>query len=149
MTTIAQMPLRELFFAEGIDPQRGDPEFLDERYALPTISWITGPFSKYLFKACVKEFGSGYQPEESDCDDYAALAVQCAKRSHRRTVGRPKDVSLAFGLFSYLQSEDSAHMLNFAVVAYPSLRLVFYEPQRQQIVNLTRREREKWLRLTI
>ena len=111
----------------------------DSKYAVPSLSWVKGAFSKDWrdFVGMLKV--ADYAPSANDCDDFARLAATLAQVCHHRTKGHPTDTGLAFGEIWY-QSPQGLHAINVFVFG-KDLELGFYEPQAFKVVSLTEEEK--------
>ena len=112
----------------------------DSKYAVPSLSWVKGAFTKDWrdFIGMLKV--ADYAPSANDCDDFARLAATLAQVCHHRTKGHPEDTGLAFGECWY-QSKEGLHAANAFMYGQP-LKLGFYEPQAFKVVTLTDKEKQ-------
>ena len=111
----------------------------DSKYAVPSLSWVKGAFTKDWrdFIGMLKV--ADYAPSANDCDDFARLCATLAQICHHRTKGHPTDTGLAFGEIWY-QSPQGLHAINVFVFG-KDLELGFYEPQAFKVVSLTEEEK--------
>mgnify|MGYP003609274968 FL=1 len=112
----------------------------DTNYAIPSLHWIKGAFTKDWkdFLGMLKV--ADYSPSANDCDDFARLCATLAQICHHRTKGHPEDTGLAFCEVWY-QSPQGLHAANaFLYGQTPSLG--FYEPQACKVVTLTDKEKQ-------
>ncbi len=135
MKTIDTWELNSIFIEDDINPNIVTG---DSNYAVPTLSWVKGAFSKDWrdFVGMLKV--ADYAPSANDCDDFARLAATLAQVCHHRTKGHPTDTGLAFGEIWY-QSPQGLHAINVFVFG-KDLELGFYEPQACKVVTLTEQE---------
>tara|TARA_R110000868_G_scaffold117108_3_gene311137 strand:- start:1405 stop:1845 length:441 start_codon:yes stop_codon:yes gene_type:complete len=117
----------------------------DGSYAMPTLQWVTGPFSDALRKLQYEFKVSGWTREDNDCDDFARLSAAFAQVLHHNTPDRPEGTALAVGELWYLQDAGGGHAINFAVCGPDKTDVLFYEPQRVALVQLTESERARTL----
>jgi hypothetical protein len=108
----------------------------DTEYAIPTVEWIEKYYTPQL-----KQFLFDYQLNspssiENDCDKYAQYGLTIGHVMHHHA-NKPKNTALTIGEFMYIDS-IVAHVINFfiAIDKDNQIKLVFYEPQTQQIILL-------------
>lgn len=144
MTTLSANQLesfmREQCFAQQIF-------IADKLYALPDLNWLRTEFPLALRRFYRQMLFNGWQPEQSDCDDFARGAAFFASVLHNKMEVVPA-CALAFGEFWYARAEDNQdHAINCAIVnVYDVLHLIAFEPQRalagaDPIIQLTPQER--------
>lgn len=116
--------------------------FADEKYSLPSESWIANEYSQALNSFLTSFKTSDYILEENDCDNFASMSFSFAQILHHNTPQKTAKTSLAFGEFWYIRKEGGGHAINVFAVwdGENKYRIVFYEPQLQKIVQLTREE---------
>ncbi len=108
----------------------------DEDYVIPTLDWVNGEFSKqfkqFLFNYNIRQFQDG----KNECDKFSLHARSVANILNRHNP-QSGNSGIAVGEV-YLINGGGGHAMNFAIVADrdKKLRLVFYEPQAAQIVNV-------------
>jgi len=110
---------------------------VDNEYAVPTVDWIKSNYTEHL-----KQFLFDYQlsrPSEgdNDCDKFAQYGITVGHIMHHHTANKPKGSSLAVGEFIYMEGLE-VHDINFfvAIDKDDQLKLVFYEPQLQSIIEI-------------
>lgn len=113
-------------------------ELADDNYSLPTRDWIALEFSTCL-KMLLDDLAFKWEPDRSDCDDFARLAAAYCCLLHSNTGA---DSGLAFGEFWFTRRDGQGHAINVFVTREidGSLALNFFEPQTQQIIELTKEE---------
>jgi hypothetical protein len=128
---------------------QGYPLFADDSYECPSEGWVAETFARDFarFKQSVAGniAGLAYNPEAFDCDDFARLAASYAGLLHRASRGIQDKTALAFGEFWFdSNTTKGGHAINIAVVAGPDQRpkLLFFEPQTCEILNLSQSEVE-------
>lgn len=104
--------------------------------------WVTGEFSKkyreFLFNQGVLNW---YEEGQFNCEDYSLGASFYARVLNRLSDDRIKGISIAVGIIYYVPDMDvnnPRHSINFMILEDESI--VFYEPQYQQIVKLSKNE---------
>jgi hypothetical protein len=115
----------------------------DARYAVMAESFITGrKLAKKLKEDRAAWKADVYAEGENDCDDFAFSTWEYIKGMHRMTPNRPTGTSPAWGVFLYIPiGKDKGHAISFAIAGVPhNLQVVFYEPQIQNVIQLTRKE---------
>lgn len=113
---------------------------VDSSYVFPTLEWVEGPFSDGLSKF-LADWVEHYRSERADCDDFADAAAFYARGAHRLDGEAKEATALAFGEFYYRPDSGGAHAINcFFTKVGDALELMFYEPQTQQVVNLSQTE---------
>jgi len=115
----------------------------DSQYALPTMQWVTGPFSDALRKLQYEFKVNRWTREDNDCDDFARLSAAFAQVLHSNTPDHPEGTALAIGEIWYVQDTGGAHAINFAVCGPEHTDVIFYEPQRCATVLLSEQERAR------
>lgn len=122
---------------------------MDDEYYQPSRDFLTGEFSQALHVNLEMQKLLEYQEQANDCDDFAVEAWAQMRRMHSRTVRKLslEPHGIAFGIVIYTPAwgEGGAHMINWAMLG---AQIVFYEPQRQKIVELTREEIETTRNMT-
>ena len=115
----------------------------DSEYALPTMQWVTGPFSDALRKLQYEFKVNRWTREDNDCDDFARLSAAFAQVLHSNTPDHPEGTALAIGEMWYVQDSGGGHAINFAVCGPDHTDVLFYEPQRVALVQLSEAERDR------
>lgn len=118
-------------------------KYLDDMdYVLPTEEWVKKEFTKTL-----DQFLFDYNLEtpidqSRDCDDYAAFGVNIAHALNKKT-----EAGVAVGEFGYFSGGFIPHVINVIVVADKNQKpkVLFYEPQTREIIQLTPEEKETCL----
>lgn len=115
---------------------------LDKIYSIPTKTWIekdfSESFSKFTFDLGIKD---KFLAESLDCDDIAQGAAFWGKYLHWKEIKEKR--GLAFGEFHYNSSSVGPHAINIVIVSDAGkISVVFYEPQRRILVELTDKERD-------
>lgn len=131
--------------AHGIDQEKVN--IRDGAFVFPNGDWLFGTFAAGFAEARASFLPAGYEPEVSDCDDFAELAVVYSHLLHRLSVRKNAALSgkaIAFGSFDYFLGGDyfkGAHAINVAIVAPNGApELVFFEPQSGKRVDLSKEE---------
>lgn len=108
----------------------------DAAYKLPELRWLKGAYSTALRSHLITLGMDGFQDEANDCDDYCVAAYHLMSRANAKQHVR---AAIAFGFLRYLDRRPAVgwHWINFAVV---KSGVVFYEPQRQEVVTLNAKE---------
>lgn len=103
----------------------------DNFLSVPPRNWINDIFiPKYKnFKSEISAFGN---IREQECDDYTRGAA---------FLGQLIQKNLAIGEFWFFNKSGQLHALNFIFVNDNGLKLIFFEPQEDKIVNLTDEEK--------
>jgi len=134
--------------AIGINPDYYKGVVADGHYALPTEEWVRTSFSS-SFKTFKDSIIKGpWVSEENDCDDFARAAAFFAQLLHHNTQNKLSNTGLAIGEFWYTMRDRKeglaigAHAINFILVRDKSenIRVLFFEPQISQVVELTDKE---------
>ena len=121
--------------------------FTDIWYDCPTDAWLEETFALDLRPTLDAEglrFNDG--SESNDCDDFAFVAWDCARKLHRLT--RQRNNGFAVGVFGYNREIDMVpHAINVGIVCdgfradgWPQLRAVFFAPEELRVVKLTLQE---------
>lgn len=110
----------------------------DVLYALPSENWIKHEYSSALYTFLTSFKSSQWTSEENDCDNFASMAFSFSQILHHNTSNKLEKSSLAFGEFWYIQKNGGIHAIN--VIIYwadeNQYKLLFYEPQKQQVITL-------------
>lgn len=117
--------------------------FADDKYALPSESWLINDYSTALYDFLLSFKSSKYVDSENDCDNYSTLAFSFAQVLHHNTPQKIKKTALAVGEFWYASlARGGVHAINVVMVWDNQIgyKLIFYEPQTQQVVELTKAE---------
>lgn len=143
MRIITRQKLRDALEAHGIMPMEGSLIW-DERYVLPELSWLCGPYAEALRGFYSALAIGAWLPEMWDCDNFARLDQVFASILHRRTPGAP-EAELLFGSFAFIRDRDEmGHAVNFTLAPIAPgadiLAPVFFEPQTQALLSLSRKE---------
>ena len=140
MTLVTQPEITQLI--KGLcDDVDSVPDYLIEgnNYQLPTTEWVLGNYSQDLRWQLQKLGMNQYVPEVNCCRQYAHFAMFVAARcqlSAARNEAIPHP--LAFGFVALIAQNGGGHAINCFVTRendQPALK--FYEPQTQQLVELT------------
>jgi len=114
----------------------------DSKYNLPSRSWVFNEFATSL-KSVLSYFKTSvWMNENNDCDNFAICAAWLAQTLHSNT-NKFSGTGLAIGEFFY-KSEllKGLHAINFAIIKEDGeLKLVFFEPQTGEELNLSMEER--------
>jgi hypothetical protein len=135
--------LRDILFDFGIDTNSAAVVLADVNYALPTQAWPGGEFSTRFKFVMVDHFLGPFESEVTDCDDFVEACSFYAHYCYRRTEGRPLLTQLAVAQFYFTRRDGEKHAINMFVCWDPSITSyvpVFYEPQTQRIIKLTKEE---------
>ena len=110
----------------------------DQQYAIPTIKWIEKDFSSELKKFLFKYQVTSATDTSNDCDDFTQYAITVGHIMFRHASKRPAESALAIGAFQYYPDGGGGHSLNFFIATddYGVIKVVLYEPQTQQIIQL-------------
>jgi hypothetical protein len=109
----------------------------DISYAIPTEEWIEDQYTPYLKSFILKNKLVWSKDSENDCDKYSQYGVTVGHIMHYKAKGKPKETALSIGEFMYMPTA-TGHALNFFIATDKNkkLKLVFYEPQLQRIIEL-------------
>jgi len=118
-------------------------EFSGEIYSIPDIKWInekyTPFFSDFLFKYNITK----YKDFSNDCTKFVSYGLTCGYILFNKEGNAPVDTSLAIGEYSYIHWSMVIHsIIIFAVNDNGQIKLVFYEPQYQKIIELDKEQIE-------
>jgi hypothetical protein len=115
----------------------------DSIYSLPSENWIRNTFSSSYYNFLYSIKSNGYMSEENDCDKFAVLAYSYAHILHHNTTNKISKTGLTFGEFWYVSDRVGGHAINVIIVRNNNTnKVLFYEPQTQQIVNLSTTEKD-------
>lgn len=141
MTPVSSITFERTLFDLGVN--YGVATVADLSWRLPSEVWIGGALAVKARAYLLRKGLLPYAPESNDCDDYADEVKRLAKRMHAWTIRKglaPSGTALAFGSFWY-QSPGGPHAINAALCRESAqFKLVFFEPQTQRIISLTRKE---------
>ena len=116
----------------------------DSLYSLPTENWIKTEFSTTL-SLFLKSFKSSeWVTEENDCDNFSSMSYSFAQILHHNTKNKINNTGLCFGEFWYTKDINKVkHAIN-VIIVYENDRykVLFFEPQTQSIVELSKTEKE-------
>ena len=125
------------FIVETNHVNAGDCTMMvDNSYAVPTIEWIkkdyTPIFKQFLFDNQLNSYEGG----KNECDKFSYYGVTVGHMMHFHS-NSPANTGLSIGEFTYMVTL-TPHDIMFFVATDESgkLKLVFYEPQAQQIFEL-------------
>lgn len=136
---ISATALRNHFFSLGIDIGRVPVILADESYLLPSYHWLSNTFPAVL-RDYKNRIAVIYARNTNDCDDYARIAAALAQYLNFQTGA---EAALAFGEFWYIRNDGQGHSINCAVVFdNDDFRLLFFEPQNERLITLSRKEIE-------
>lgn len=115
----------------------------DAEYQHPTEAWVKGAFWGGLrpFLTAI----SDYWLEVWDCDNFAQAAALYASILHAKSKRRREGTALLFGEFWYDRDSGGGHAINFTIVYDGAYRLIFFEPQTGEIVQISESERASCL----
>lgn len=137
-TLLTSDELRQVIFEAGIAAP--DVLIADAEYALPTLDYVRGEFAA----ACQIRLNATvgpYEPEDSDCDDFADVAACFMRECHRKTLDKPRETAIAFAEFWYTRDDGAGHAINAFVANVKGQTAIYYfEPQLCQVVNLSKAE---------
>lgn len=116
----------------------------DEITVLPTENWIRGEFTRGL-----SEFQKHFQiarwhERANDCDKFSSATKFYAQWLNFKSTNRSEKASLAVGeLYFYVNGSNKAHAINFFITLDKNkkLKLIFYEPQKKIVMNLSEIEK--------
>jgi hypothetical protein len=117
--------------------------FADDVYALPSEHWLANEYSESLYRFLTSFKSATYVATENDCDNFSTLAFAFAQILHHNTPQKNKKTALAVGEIWYASlARGGVHAINVAMVwdDQTGYKIIFYEPQTQQIVQLTQAE---------
>lgn len=112
----------------------------DTVYMLPSEKWFREKFPNILWNFQKDMKATFWVAEENDCDNFAKLAAGFAQVLHHNTKEKIPKTSVAIGEFHYYsESLKTMHAINFALVRGEDKKpkILFLEPQRCKIINLT------------
>ena len=117
-------------------------DVLDYSYKIPTKQWINEKFTPFYSDFLFKYSLNTYYEDKNNCNKYTQYALTCGhilfKNEKDSTSG-----ALAIGQFRYFKGLDRHSIIFFIVNDNGENKLLFYEPQIQQLITLT----EEQLRL--
>ncbi len=124
-----------------IAPQSG-ALVVNRQYALPDKTYIV-----YYFKNAVLDWflkiNPNYQAEGFDCDAFSRETACLAQRLYSKSTTRIPNTAIAIGEFYYSPRTGPNHAINFAITKENNnLKIVFFEPQNWQIIQLSKSEIE-------
>jgi hypothetical protein len=138
--------IHDLTYAEGIPPQV--VWFKDGYYECPDYGWLQDVFAEGLEQFRKTQGISQYVPGGNDCDDFSLDTEFYARLTFRKS--KPdSQATFACGLFSYRQASGGLHMINVFVCDRDAPRLVYYEPQADRIVQLSKSEIQSCIRFSM
>lgn len=142
---VSSIELNKLILSNNISLQ--NIFYSDLNYALPTKEWVDTKFSLALFEFLTSFKSSEWMSEENDCDNFSSMSFSFAQILHHNTGYKLKNTSLAFGEFYYTKEESGeGHAINiFVVFTNNQYNILFYEPQLQKIITLSRLEKNNCL----
>lgn len=116
--------------------------FADSRYAMASEDWIINGYSKALNEFLYSFKSNQWINEENDCDNFASMAFSFAQILHHNTINKLQKTALAMGEFWYIKKEGGGHAINVFIVWQndENYKVIFYEPQWQKIIELTKEE---------
>jgi len=117
-----------------------------DTYALPDTEWIEQVFTPYYRKFIFKNNLTFYEENANDCSQYTLYALTCANLLFYNHA-HPKETSLAVGTFSYVKGFKRHVIVAFVARDNNTTKLLFYEPQQMQLIDLEQPER--WMCLEI
>lgn len=82
--------------------------------------------------------GLPYRQGINDCDDYTLAGVVLARRAYYEIYRDFRPVSILFGEFHYIRRDGVNHAINCFIT--PQRTLLFFEPQSNSLVSLTKEE---------
>lgn len=117
--------------------------FADDVYALPSEHWLASEYSEALYRFLTSFKSATYVATENDCDNFSTMAFAFAQILHHNTPQKTHKTALAFGEIWYPSlARGGVHAINVVMVwdDKTGYKLLFYEPQTQQLVELTKAE---------
>ena len=116
--------------------------FADSRYAMASEDWIINGYSKALSEFLTSFKSNEWINEENDCDNFASMAFSFSQILHHNTLNKLQKTALAMGEFWYIRKEGGGHAINVFIVWQndDNYKVIFYEPQWQKVVELTKEE---------
>lgn len=115
---------------------------LDSKYSIPTKEWVLNT-SKNISYQIDKMLGV-WTTESRDCDDFALTTMSLMRLFHSK--GNPT-TSLPIAYFQYTKQNQGLHAINLAFV--DDKKIIFFEPQTGDLLNLTIKEIKSCSRLLI
>lgn len=114
----------------------------DQTYALPSENWIKTEYSSALYSFLTSFKSSQWTSEENDCDNFASMSYSFSQILHHNTPSKLEKSSLAFGEFWYITKNGGGHAINVLITwaGENQYKVLFYEPQLQQIIALDKDE---------
>ena len=109
---------------------------VDNSYAVPTVDWIKESYTPILKQFLFDNQLDLYQSGKNECDKFSYYGVTVGHMMHFHSKS-PSNTGLSIGELTYTVSL-TPHDIMFFVATDKSdkLKLVFYEPQTQQILDL-------------
>lgn len=121
----------------------------DDVYVLPDYAWIGSTFAVSL-RQLITSLGFVYESGAENCKSFVRLSAGYAQMLHARMIATgaaTPDTTLAFGEFWYIKDTGEGHAVNIFV--YDDNKIAFFEPQTQQIVDLSESEQYDCVMLRI
>jgi hypothetical protein len=106
-------------------------------YAVPTTKWVNDVFTPRLYDYLRANGELTYQLELNDCVKYSAHGVSVAYSAYAADPGHDAGLTLAVGRFTYVPGAKAHVLLFFIVNDGGGNRMLFYEPQTRQEVELS------------
>lgn len=142
MKTVTAEKIFNLLLDAGIT---SNPYFFDENYIAPAKDWVLFEYSDAL-RIYLSQL-PGYKKERNDCDNFAGRAVTLAKDCLAVSTEIEGENDLAVGPAVYMDTQSTLdvagvkHALQVWIVENKGvLEVLFYEPQTQKAVKLSREQ---------
>lgn len=110
----------------------------DSDYLVLDKGWVANSFSQSFSNFLVSIKQNIYISESNDCDDFSEYAYAYIRYlQHNKTYN--KNFSVCFGKVYYLTDAGIGHAVNFFISS--DGEVLFYEPQKYQIIELSKKEK--------
>jgi len=115
---------------------------LDVKYSVPTSKWILD--TSFSLSNQIKSILGDWKEESRDCDDFAmsTMALMRLFHSYNNT-----STALPVAYFQFFKEGMGWHAINLAFV--DDKKIIFFEPQTGQLLNLTKNEIKSCSRVLI
>lgn len=109
-----------------------------ETYALPTREWVDNKFTPYFKDFLFKYSLNSFVDIKNDCGKFTTYALTCGYilMKDEKDIG-----SIAMGEWVGIVGADKHSLVFFIVNDNGKPKLLFYEPQVQQFIELTENEK--------
>lgn len=134
-------------FMTNVVPNAKAYSISDFSVDLTSEGWVKEKFSPNFIWFVQKTLGIPRRlPEIFDCEDFTRAGAVYAQVLHAKEIMKDETAmpmsGFAFGEFWYVTDKQIGHAINFAIVLDKkrNSKLLFFEPQNGQIVNLSTNE---------